>query len=530
MFLANPRNHRSILAGVAVALALLLNSLNGGPSPTQLSGATKARVAPRVRDKRDQFVKTLHQLQSEFVVELEKIATYCEDNQLTLESDEIRKLAKPLESNVVQGENLPRQVLLEIPRELPEVERNWRIRLRTAQSEHAGKLFAKATKAIDAGWISMAYDLVRECARHDSDHKAARRLLGFVRHGNEWVTVFTDKMLNQKYQWSDKYGWLKADQAARYAEGERFYRGTWMSAQKESELRRDFENAWTVRTDHFKIVTNHSLEMGVELGKRLEDFYRIFFQTFAGFVSTRGELQKLFSGTSNTNIVAEPFLVHYYRTREDYVIQLRKAGQQNIGRTTGMYLSADSAAGKGVAHFFHDTEASQEDRLSTMFHEATHQLFSEAYTGGRNKRVGIKSDFWAIEAIACYMESFEKQGEHFSLGDPAYIRFQNAQFRYLNDNYYVPLQSLSAMGADAFQNDPSIEKNYSQGAGLAHFFMHYEDGLYRDEFITYLAAIYSKNERVRNNPPGLDELTQVKFSELDQQYRSYITDLKTETQ
>ena len=160
-----------------------------------------------------------------------------------------------------------------------------------------------------------------------------------------------------------------------------------------------------------------------------------------------------------------------------------------------------------------------------MFHEATHQLFAEAYT--TNQQIGVESDFWVIEAIACYMESFQRQGETFSLGNPQYIRFQNAQHRLLNDNYFVPLQQLCGKGMQNFQNDPSISKNYSQGAGLAHFFMHYDDGAYRDGFITYLSDIYSKNPNVRLKPRTLPQLTEVSFEKLDQQYRGYITELDT---
>jgi hypothetical protein len=509
------------LAALGIALFFVLN-LNAA----KIKAPSKA-ILKKAQEKRKQFQKTLDEMHTEFVAELEKIAVDCERNKLTLEAEEIRKLCQPLESNVVQGENLPRQVQLEISRDLPEVERSWRIRLRNAQSDYAVKLFTQANKAIDTGSITQAYDLVREAARHDPDHKAARRLLGYVQHGNEWVTFYTDRMLSDKYKWTDRFGWLKAEHVERYNQGERFFH-SWMSAKKEAELRRDFKNAWEVRTDHYKIYTNHSLEMGVELGRHLEDFYRIFFQTFAGFVSSRAELKNLFTGGKLSTAVTEPFVVHYYRNKEDYVIRLQKTQLRNIDKTTGMYLSAELNATKGIAHFFHDTTVSKEERLSTMFHEATHQLFSEAYSGSKNKRVGVNSDFWAIEGIACYMESFQKQGETFSLGDPTYIRFQNAQYRLLTDHHFVPLQNLRSMGADAFQADPNIEKNYSQGAGLAHFFMHYENGLYRDEFITYLAGIYSKIDRVRNSPPGLQDLTNVTYVELDRQYRDYITELKTE--
>ncbi|MDB5389149.1 MAG: hypothetical protein JWM11_4795 [Planctomycetaceae bacterium] len=490
--------------------------------------AAKTKVPNKAQEKRDQFEKSLEQMQKEFANEITKIAQFCEKNKLNLEAEEIRKLARPLASNVVQGENLPRQVQLDVARNLPEMERAWRIQLRAAQSEYAIKLFSNASKAIDAGAISLAYDLVRETARHDPDHKAARRLLGYVQHGNEWVTFYTDRMLTQKYKWTDQFGWLKGDQVERYNNGERYFNRQWMSVQREAEIRRDFKNAWEVRTDHYKIYTNHSLEMGVELGKHLEDFYRIFFQTFAGFVSSRAELKNLFVGKVAATTASEPFVVHYYRTKDEYVLHLQKTQLRNIGQTSGMYLSAELSASKGIAHFYHNSEATQEEQLSTMFHEATHQLFTEAYNVTRNKQVGVNSDFWAIEGIACYMESFQKQGENFSLGDPKYIRFQNAKYRLQTDNYFVSLQNLNRLGAAAFQNDPNIEKNYSQGAGLAHFFMHYENGLYRDEFIAYLAGIYSKIDRVRNNPPNLADLTGVPLTDLDRQYRDYIAELKTE--
>ena len=242
--------------------------------------------APRGRLNREKFQVALKTSQTEFAAKLEEIAQYCDQQDLTLEADEIRKLARPLNPDVVQGENLPRQVQLEIPKNLPEVEKTWRQRLRACQKEHADKLFTRAKTALDAGLISLAYDLVREVARHNPDHRFARRLLGYTQYENEWVTFYAEKKLKQKYVLTEQFGWLKSDQVKRYENGERYYNGEWMSAQREAELRRDFAHAWVIQTDHYKIYTNHSLEMGVELGRHLEDFYRIFFQTFAGFLSS----------------------------------------------------------------------------------------------------------------------------------------------------------------------------------------------------------------------------------------------------
>lgn len=492
--------------------------------PAQTTSSRQAREKEKTFAK---FQVAIHDARAEFCGKLEELAKACDQQQLTLEADEIRQLAKPLDPNVVQGKNLPRQVQLQIPNTLPETERKWRQQLRTLQTEYAQDLFNKAKIAKDNGRISLAYDLVREVARHDPDHKFARRLLGYVRYQDEWVTFHEKKMLDQKFVLTEKFGWLKADQVDRYANGERFYNNKWITATKEAELRRNFKQAWVIKTDHYEIRTNHSLEMGVELGRHLEDFYRIFFQTFAGFLTKPSELNKLFNdGTTSEGTAAKKFVVHYYKTKQEYVDTLKSALGPLIEGTSGLYLSGNRrTANQSIAHFFHNTDATQEERLATMFHEATHQLFSEAYTSSAD--VGVNSDFWSIEAIACYMESFQCTDETFSLGNPRYIRFQNAQYRVVEDNYYRPLQELGQMGQKAFQADPDISKNYSQISGLAHFFMHYEDGIYRDAFIAYLSDIYSDLPKVRASPRSLEQLTEVPFAKLDQQYRDYIGELKT---
>ena len=506
-----------VVAGVCCALVSDLQPL-GARAPTTKQTREKAQAGLKAAVKKTQ---------AEFEVKLEEIAKSCDAQDLKLEAAEIRLLAKPLKADVLQGENLPRQVQLEIPKDLPEAEKTWRQQLRTLQKEHADKVFEKAKTALNDGMISFAYELVREVARHNPDHVFARKLLGYVRRGDEWVTLYADKMLKSKHVLTEKYGWLRQKYVERYDEGERYYNGKWMSAAREAELRRDFEHAWMIQTDHYKIYTNHSLEMGVELGRHLEDFYRIFFQTFAGMLSSRDQLKKLFTvaGAAGGS-ASDPFVVHYYRTEEEYVRRLQKKVPQSVKGTSGLYLSGlRNVEDERVAHFFHNLEATEEERLATMFHEATHQLFSEAYTS--NPKVGVDSDFWVVEAIACYMESFHRKGDVFSLGDPHYIRFQNAQFRLVNDGYYVTLQHLSSMGMDTFQSHPKRSQNYSQGSGLAHFFMHYEDGVYRDAFITYLAAIYGRNPNRRPNPPSLSELTEVANPKLDQQYRDYMWQLDT---
>lgn len=516
-----PSCRRSILINsrflfFALAVNLTVHPLVMGWSTSSLL----ARESPVSRINREQLLKSIEKSRSQFASQMQELADFCSQNSLELEAGELRKLAMPLESNVLQGENLPRQIQEKIADDLPKLEREWRIRKLRIQQEFSEQLFLKAKTAIDAGMISQGFELIREVARQNPDHPRARALLGYVRTGDFWVTPHAKKMLDKNCVWTDQWGWLPRDHVKRYENGERYYQREWMTAQKESSLRQDFRRCWEVETDHFKIRTNHSQEMGVELGKHLEDFYRIFFQTFAGFISSKEQLNKIIQGKSTASSRGKR-AVHFYRTKKEYVERLQSKFSQSIEGTTGLYISNDA-----IAHFFHNTDATPDERLATMFHEATHQLFSEEYAV--NKAIGVNGNFWVIEAIACYMESFQRlPDDSFSLGDPRYIRFQNAQVRLLRDDYYVPLQQLASLGYQDFQADPNIMKNYSQGAGMAHFFMHYQDGLYRDEFINHLKQIYSVNDRIRNNPASLEELTAVEFGELDRQYRNYISTLVT---
>ena len=74
-----------------------------------------------------------------------------------------------------------------------------------------------------------------------------------------------------------------------------------ISAEREAANRSDFHHAWKIRTEHFEIVTDYSLERGVELGVALEDFHRFFVREFAAFFNTPQQMQALFNaGAANT--------------------------------------------------------------------------------------------------------------------------------------------------------------------------------------------------------------------------------------
>ncbi len=458
-----------------------------------------------------------HDAQVQFAADMTELAGFCDGHGYAEDAARIRQLAVPVGEQTLNVDSLPEKTLPDLPVDLPPAEREWRAKLRKLQIDYAQELFLLSQRAIKEGHPSEAFELIREVAFHNPDHPRARALLGYVRHDDGWTTPFAREKLKRGHVWTDRFGWVLSTQLARYENGERFYNAKWMSAEKEAAIRSDFRYGWEVLTEHFEIHTNHSLERGVELGVALEDYHRFFVREFAGFFNTPQQMKALFDGGSaDVRGNGKRYQIHYYRSRDEYVRRL-KAKQPNIEVTNGLYLPADRVA------YFYDDPANADGNLATMFHEVTHQLLGESAPSIRD--VASDANFWLVEGLACYMESFRREGGRLSVGDPQHIRMQWARVRVLDENFFVPLPQFTALGMRQFQyveDKPTLQRYYSQASGMAHFFMHYRDGVYRDALIAHLSQVYSPNPRIRDRVQGLDVLTGVSYSELEAQYKQYL--------
>jgi hypothetical protein len=503
----------SLRVGAALLLGAMIATSAGATEPSSVGPAVR-NASPKQLESVQADLRTL---QKQHSARLDAFAQDFADLGLAAEAQNCRELAAPLSTVLFRVQKPPKEKHREIPQSLPEKERELRVSFRDVQSKYAAELYRLSKKALSAGYPSFAYALVQEVVRQDSDHANARRILGYKLRNKEWVTPFAAERLDKGFLWDDRFGWLRKQDVDRYRAGKRVFLGRWMSADQESDIRRDFRHAWQVRTDHYLVHTDVGLERGVEIAKALEQFHDFFMQTFAAFFATPEQMAKLFQTSgpnSNLQIRRDPYDVDYFRTRQEYVDRLRKKIPQ-IDITNGLYYTGDR-----VAYFFYNPDQHEQD---TLFHEATHQLFYENLRAQR--LVAVDSNFWIVEGIACYMESYRAENGQCSVGDPHHIRIQNARERCVLDNYYVPLEKFAAMGMKAFQESPDIRKNYSQAAGLAHFFMHYEGGRYRDALVEHLAEIYHTSGRQRAFVKGLDELTGVSYADLDRQYVEYMRSL-----
>jgi hypothetical protein len=508
-------------------------------------------VAQSSSDRKLNVQRQVHaRLQVEFEKNVSKLIDWCNDRGMVEAAKRTRKLSRQPDPQALTEATLPREKQPAIPASAIGDERTWHGKLTTIRKEHARELYRVSRTVLRQGYPGYALELIQEVAHHDSDHKNARRILGYVdfhdkkrqeaEYLGEWVTPFEKRMLSKKKVWNDKYGWIPEADLEKYEQGLRPFKTSWLSLEKEQQIRRDFRNAWTIETEHFIVKTNYSLERGVEIAGRLENFYSFFRRTFATFFETPEEFKERFNNTKNSRgrlKTPKQMEVHYYRDKDEYVEKLvRKIPQISI--TDGLYYEPDQ-----TSYFYHDPARETE---GTLYHEATHQFFDIPTIQHRNNaarqlarqtrtvatrwKIGERQNFWMVEAIACYMESFEPTDGGNQLGNPQYERFRAAHFRLTDTEYYVPLRKFSAMGMQQFQSDPRIAMNYTQGSGLAHFLMHYKGGEYRDGLINFIGQLYRPDIKNLSVQPSLEQTLGVSFEELDKQYKMHMLGLYPQQQ
>jgi hypothetical protein len=243
--------------------------------------------------------------------------------------------------------------------------------------------------------------------------------------------------------------------------------------------------------------------------------HEVWRQVFLGYYSPPGQIERLFSEASGAaELSRKMHQVVYFRDKSQYVSALAQAEPQ-ISKTLGYYSNSAK-----TAYFF----AGEEQYAGTLFHEATHQLFREMRTGAIDP--GRKSNFWIVEAVACYLESLTEHrllddvpyGAYWTVGGENEGRVPAARKRLLDDNFYVSLRELCAEGMQDLQHDSRLPMIYSQISGQALFLMHGDGARYRAPLMNYLIAVYTGH----CDSGTLEKLTGVKYEDLDRQYREFM--------
>lgn len=514
-----------------------------------LSAATTIaqEVDPTTERRHAIFQKRRQELLLNLRHEITQLSKHCHDQGMTQAATDLTVAS--IDLTTVNPDLQPSTfVQLPVSPNLPPEQKAWRTRLRKLREDRAKELYILARRCLHADLPSLAYSMVTDVLRLDPDHRHGRSIFGQQLfhdrtraddpgYAGEWVSAFeaakrsgSDPEVNHS-----EFGWIPASYVERYEQGQRFWRGKWISSQKEAEIRRDIRNAWEIRSENFLVSTNTSLEEGVRISRKLEAFHGWLRTNMAAFFDTPQALKERFeqAQVKRRTSRSRPMQVFYYATRDEYNRRLR--GKIPPNRVTnGLYWEPD------LTCYFFRNEEDPEHR--TVFHEATHQILDLAtkqhrLTAARRLktlqrkqsvepwRLCGRSNFWLIEGLACYFESFEVTDGVVSVGDPNYIRFVGAKQRYLLDDFYVPLQNFTALGQDAFMQHPNVAQFYTQASGVAHFLLHYEDGIYRDDLVKLLTAVYRPDLKNLLKQPSLQEISGVRFGELDLKYRNHLEQL-----
>ncbi len=240
-----------------------------------------------------------------------------------------------------------------------------------------------------------------------------------------------------------------------------------------------------VQTPHFRVSTQGSGQLAVEVAKLCEQTYAVWQQLFFTAWSSPESLKRAVGTKQQLSLphADHRFQVILFRDRESYVKQLSRA-EANVAVSTGYY----SPAARMV--FCYWDAANSE---ATLRHELTHQFFSESSHWSTEDPSTAASDFWIVEGLALFMESIriEKHETYDEaiLGGWDAWRLQPARYRRLHDQTWLPWDEFRAAGNEYFRSGDDIKIWYSQAAGLTHLWMESSQAR-RNQFIEYASSVF----------------------------------------
>ncbi|MBI1899807.1 MAG: DUF1570 domain-containing protein [Planctomycetia bacterium] len=444
----------------------------------------------------------------EYRRKLEVLAVSCDERGLEKEAAITRGWVLPRDERLLYFHRLPSQAdFRKLPDDLPAKAAEWHGRLCELRIAQADVLFALAQRAAAQGQYILAFQLLGETGRDNPDHAGVRAILGYERVGGQWLTSYEAAKRKGGFAWHAKYGWVPDDGVERYEKGERLTRGVWISAERDAQLHSRIETPWKIETEHFLVSTPHSLETAALLAGRLEQLHYVWRQLFAVCYGTESKLQAAFKRPSPVFTSKKRHDVVCFRNKEEYQEAL-SADLPPTVVTSGLYMQP-----RTTSYFYADGLD-----LTTVYHEATHQLFSEVKPAVRD--VGRNNHFWVLEGVACYLESLEQQsgslGSYVSVGGLDATRVQDARFYCLKAGFYVPLVDLAKMGMEEFQKQEKLARSYAQSTALVDFLLHADGGKNREALAAHLQAVYAGRDR------PLPVLTGAGYPELDRRYQEFL--------
>ena len=454
---------------------------------------------------------------SEYRRRMTELADRCSADGMNLEAEITRRRIGPDDPYGFFLPVLPDAPLSALPDDASPEQRRWFAEMREIQRSEGEKYLARAKELAEKREGYAALETAARGLLIDPESEPLRALFGWRPHDGKWRTDWEIERLDRGETDHAVFGWIPKSDLPRYEAGERPRGKNWISAERDAAEPIRFASARKIETEHYRIRSTAPLEETVRLARRLEEYHHVWTFFFLPMTMTEREAAGVVAGKKRPT--ERPHKIALFRNRAEYLDAAMK-----LDRTAGVSSGGYFASEETVYVYLTDPNNSDETPLETMIvHEGTHQLFAESPRTKKGSRrdgllAGVDSNYWVLEGIATYMETFVERPNGYAVGGLKSYRFIRAKERADEPGGLLSTAELSALGKKGFQESANLPALYTESAGLAHFLFHAEEGRFRNAFLDLIFLVY----RDQADPETLSKLTGLSFGELDQRFREYL--------
>jgi hypothetical protein len=358
----------------------------------------------------------------------------------------------------------------------------------TRRLDQAARRSRKATATavqtcLDAGESGLAFDLFAYALLLDPDDKQARKALGQVRAGGQWVRTHRARRLKAGFAWDPERAWVRTDLTSKYT-GDRHFdlqRETWDTLSALNDRHASPDDPWVVETEHFEVHSTAPLQRVATVCELLEEFYLALFRLYEPFF-TAGGAKGVFG---SAEVLQGRLRVWVYKDEDQY-----RAHSQCPSGSAGFY-SPD----RGTSFFYDDGS----DDWHVLRHETTHHVLAEASANERGDR-----HVWLSEGAAVFVEYALRRPDGVltagGIQDNAWVR-AFAQGLPKGSELTVP-QVVALQSSD--QWDAADTGGYRAVGGVLHFLCHMDEGRYRADVVDMIRDAYNGRSVALETYVGLD--------------------------